>query len=281
MQMNLSDSITIITRDNIQILRIDNDFASAEIALFGGHILSFKAKHDGRERLWVSEKATFDGKKAIRGGVPICWPWFGDHPTNKQFPAHGYVRNQAWELLNCKETDAGTSLSLIPKTSAGDGFTGKAQLTLIVHIGKQLNIQLHTTNLGNTDFTFNCALHSYFVISDITQCELIGLSGQYIDKTQGYKYFDTPAPYKFNQETDRVHLQQPSTLTINDKANQIKIGSTGHDSIVVWNPWRDKSISMSDMADDSYLSMICVETTITQGRTLEASQTHILEQIIQ
>lgn len=278
--MNLTDSITIITRDNIQILCIENDLASSEISLFGGHILSFKPKHDGQERLWISENAIFDGKKAIRGGVPICWPWFGEHPTNNKLAAHGYVRNQCWKLLNTEDTHDGTTISLTPQTSVGEGLVGKAQLTLVVHIGQQLNIQLHTTNIGDTAFTFNCALHSYFAISDINECELIGLSGQYLDKTRAYQSFDTPKPYRFNQETDRVHLQQPSTLFIADNNHQTSIGSSGHDSIVVWNPWQDKSISMSDMADDSYLRMLCVETTITQGQVVKAGETHVLSQII-
>lgn len=278
--MLLTDSTSIITRGNIQVLRIENAFANAEIALFGGHILSFKPKHDGRERLWVSQNALFDGKKAIRGGIPICWPWFGDHPCNNDVAAHGYVRTQTWDVLNTKETDTGTCIILKPLTSAGDGFENKAQLTLAVYVGQQLNIQLRTTNLGNTPLTYNCALHSYFAISDINQCELLGLSGQYSDKTRSFQMFDTQQPYRFSEETDRVHLQKPRTLTIIDTQVEIDILSSGHDSIVVWNPWQEKSIHMGDMANDSYLTMLCVETAVTQGQEVSSKATHVLEQII-
>ncbi len=278
--MLLTDSTNIITRDNIQLLHIDNTFATAEISLFGGHILSFKPKHDDRERLWVSQNALFDGKTPIRGGVPICWPWFGDHPSNTEVAAHGYVRTQTWEILNTEETDTGTTITLKPQTSASDGFEGNAQLTLAVHVGKQLNIQLRTTNLGDTPLTYNCALHSYFAISDINRCKLLGLSEQYSDKTRGYQMFDTPQPYRFSEETDRVHLQQPRTLTIIDEQIKTDILSSGHDSIVVWNPWQDNSISMQDMADDSYLTMLCVETAITQGQEVAPKDTHRLEQVI-
>ena len=278
--MTLTDSASIFTRDNVQILHIDNALAKAEISLFGGHLLSFIPKHDNRQRLWVSDKAIFDGKKAIRGGIPICWPWFGDHASDKNVAAHGYVRTQTWEVLNTEESDTGTTLTLKPSTSAGDGFAGNAQLTLAVHVGQQLNIQLRTTNLGDTPLTYHCALHSYFAISDINQCELVGLSGQYSDKTRDYKMFDTPHPYCFDEETDRVHQQQPRTLSIKDIEAKTDVLSSGHDSIVVWNPWQHKSISMGDMADDSYLTMLCVETAITQGQEVAPKTTHVLEQII-
>lgn len=278
--MLLTDSTSIVTRDNIQVLQINNSFATAEVSLFGGHILSFTPKYDGRERLWISQNAIFDGKKAIRGGVPICWPWFGDHSSKTDVAAHGYVRTQTWEIINSEEGETGTTVTLKPQTSTGKGFAGNAQLTLAVHVGKQLSIQLRTTNLGDAPFTYNCALHSYFAISDIHQCELLGLSEQYSDKTRGYQMFDTPQPYRFNEETDRVHLQQPRTLTIVDGETKTNVLSSGHDSIVVWNPWQDKSISMGDMADDSYLTMLCVETAITQGLEVKPNETHVLEQII-
>ena len=275
-----TDPSNIMTRDNVQVLHISNAFATAEISLLGGHILSFKPKHDNRERLWLSENALFDGKKAIRGGIPICWPWFGEHKSDSSAAAHGYVRTQIWQILSTKETETGTTITLKPQTSAGVSFEGDAQLTLAVHVGKQLNIQLRTTNLGDTPLSYNGALHTYFAISDIHQCELLGLSEQYSDKNRGYQMFDTPKPYRFDEETDRVHLQKPRTLTIIDKQINTDILSSGHDSIVVWNPWQDKSISMQDMADDSYLTMLCVETAITQEQEVLPKKTHILEQII-
>lgn len=281
MCMITNDSTTISTRSKIQVLQIDNGFATAEISLFGGHILSFKPKHDERDRLWVSENAIFNGKNAIRGGIPICWPWFGPHATRKDVAAHGFVRNQSWEIIENQNTINGTTIALQPETTVGEGLEGVAQLRLVVKVGKQLSIQLHTTNIGDKPFTYNCALHSYFAINNINTCELKGLSGQYSDKTQAQQIFETPTPYKFSAETDRVHLVQPHNLYIVDSNTQTEITSQGHDSIVVWNPWQDKSISMSDMADDSYLTMLCVETAVTQNQEVKAGETHILEQTIE
>jgi glucose-6-phosphate 1-epimerase len=278
--MSQPDPMQLLTRDNIQILHISNDFAVAEISLFGGHILSFKPKHDNRERLWLSEKAIFDGKTPIRGGIPVCWPWFGAHSSNANLAAHGYVRAQMWEILSNEETDSGTTITLKPHTSNGEGLAGNAQLTLVVNVGQKLTIQLHTTNSGDSAFTYNCALHSYFAISNIHQCELSGLSALYSDKTREFQFFDTPTPYRFTEETDRVHLEKPNALTIIDEQVNTDILSSGHDSVVVWNPWQDKSFTMGDMADDSYLTMLCVETAVTQGQEVKVGETHILEQII-
>ncbi|WP_158968197.1 D-hexose-6-phosphate mutarotase [Paraglaciecola sp. L3A3] len=277
--MLLTDSTIIITRSNIQILQIDNALATAEISLFGGHILSFKPKHDNRERLWLSSKAILNGKKAIRGGIPICWPWFGDH-KDSQYSAHGYVRDQQWEIISSQDTPKGTLVSIKPSSSQGEGFAGNTQLVLDVLVGDTLSIQLKTKNIGSEAFKFNCALHSYFTVSDINQCQLSGLSGKYLDKTQGFDSFDTPTPYFFTEETDRVHLDKAPKVDILDGTQITTVNSRGHDSMIIWNPWQDKSIAMADMADDSYLTMLCVETAITQGEIVKAGDTHTLEQII-
>jgi len=282
----LSPSCSIINRENIQILEVNNTLASAKIALFGGQMLSFKPKHDLRERFWLSEKAKFDGKEAIRGGVPVCWPWFGDHgiklqhPENKDFPSHGYVRRQLWKISYTVDTKDGTEIGLSPTTSHGIGFSGDAQLQLIINIGEQCAMQLVTSNIGKDNFTYGCALHSYFDINTINNIRLHGLSGAYLDKTRGMQSFETPSPYIFNGETDRVHLCQAQNVEIEYANIATKIYSQGHDSIVVWNPWQNKSIAMGDMQNDGYLTMVCVETAITQGQVVKPNEQHILSQVV-
>ena len=284
--MILSDSTTIITRQKIQILVIDNDYALVTVSLFGGQILSFTPKYDQRERLWLSDNAIFDAKKAIRGGIPVCWPWFGDHQDvrdNKpdaNFPAHGYVRTQKWKILKCHDSAKGTEVVLQPNSSQGDGFIGKAQLSLIITVGVRLSMKLVTENLSDTAFNFTCALHSYFAIADIHTCQLRGFSGDYKDKTRDWKILATPSPYTFSEETDRVHLTTPQKVSIVEDIGNTDIMSAGHDSMVVWNPWADKSATMVDVQDGGYQTMLCVETAITQGQILEPSETHTMEQII-
>jgi glucose-6-phosphate 1-epimerase len=281
--MHLFESCSLSSRGNIQTLQINNRFAQAEIALFGAHILSFIPKHDGRERLWLSEAAIFDGKQAIRGGIPVCWPWFGDHPQKAQgqnFPAHGYVRTQQWQIIKCADNADGTQVVLQPTTTEGAGFAGQTSLSLTVDIGSSMSIKLTTSNIGQHACSLSAALHSYFSVSAISQCSLHGLSRDYLDKTRAMQTYACPSPYVFAQETDRVHLCQPQQVSIHDSRGNTDIAHAGHDSIVVWNPWSAKSISMQDMADDGFQTMLCVETALTQAYTLQAQASHTLQQVI-
>jgi glucose-6-phosphate 1-epimerase len=284
--MHLSDSTSITTKQNIQVLEIDNAFAQASLSLFGGHLLSFKPKHDQRERLWLSENAKLDAQHAIRGGTPICWPWFGDHQatrnnaSDKRFPAHGYVRKQQWKIIECHDEAGTTHVSLQPSTSQGEGFLGKVELTLILKFGKQLSMQLLSKNIGESAFDYTCALHTYFAINDIHSCELRGLSGNYSDKTRDWQLLPTPSPYVFSEETDRVHLSTPKKVSIVEGKTNTDVNSEGHDSMVVWNPWAENSQRMEDMTDEGYATMLCVETAITQGHRIAPGQSHTLEQVI-
>jgi glucose-6-phosphate 1-epimerase len=285
--MSLSAPMFITTtKHNVQVLEIDNDYAHAAISLFGGHVMSFIPKSDQRQRLWLSEQAIFDAQHAIRGGVPVCWPWFGDHqatrvdPNDTRFPAHGYVRKQQWKVVDCRDTPKGSVIILQPNSSQGDGFDGHAQLSLVIQVGPSLTMQLLTENTGKQPFSFTCALHSYFAIDDIHRCELKGLSGDHQDKARDWQVLPTPSPYTFTEETDRVHLSQPKQLTIVQDNSSTNISSRGHDSIVVWNPWSQNSAAMADMTETGFAQMLCVETAITQGHIIEPGESHTLEQII-
>ncbi|WP_339766784.1 D-hexose-6-phosphate mutarotase [uncultured Paraglaciecola sp.] len=278
--MLLSQTASLIPQDNIEMLIIDNEHAHATISLFGGHILSFIPKHDGVQRLWLSKNARLDGKHPIRGGIPICWPWFGPHKTQSELGSHGYVRNQAWHVADCTEKDGNTIVCLKPATTQGQGFVGQTHLSLIITVGREMRIQLLTENIGDQPFTFTGALHSYFHVDDIDKCRLNGLTGEYEDKLQAYKRLDSPSPYSIHGETDRVHLVTPAELTIECNSHTTHIHSRGHDSIVVWNPWSEKSHNMQDMEDDGYRKMLCVETAVTRNETVLPGHKHMLEQVI-
>tara|TARA_R110000772_G_scaffold38354_22_gene90569 strand:+ start:523 stop:1434 length:912 start_codon:yes stop_codon:yes gene_type:complete len=274
----LAPSIKLIQEVQPQLL-INNAAASARISLFGGQVLSFIPRHDGRERLWLSNKAVWDGSQSLRGGVPVCWPWFGQHPDG-QHPAHGFVRNRLWQCLESSDTENSSSLILSPTDSQGAGFDGLASLTLSITVGSELNIKLITTNLGTRSFIYTCALHSYFNVQDISEVELDGLSGKYADKLSGFKLFDTPNPYRFTTETDRIHLNPHRKVSIIEKGLKTVVNSEGHDSIVVWNPWQQNSIQLNDMDNDGYKYMLCVETAVTKGKSIKPGDQHVIEQTI-
>lgn len=279
--MRLSKGVKLQTTDGqVDTLVVENDLAMARISLFGGHVLSYIPHSDARDRLWMSGNAILDGSKAIRGGIPICWPWFGDHPSGN-FPAHGYVRTQQWQVVGCEDQSIGTIVKLKPESALGAGLDGELDLLLTITVGEVLTLELTTTNIGANALAFGAALHSYFDIEDIGLTELRGLNGEFLDKTESYASKVTPEVYLFQKETDNVHLSPVTHTVIHTPKFDVDVESMGHDSIVVWNPWIEKSTAMADMKDDSYRSMLCVEAAITQGKTLAAGEQHSLIQTIQ
>lgn len=263
--------------DLVETLEIDNAHATVSISLWGAQVLSFKPKHDGRERLFKSNKIVLDGSKSLRAGVPVCWPWFAQR---EGYQKHGYVRIRNWQVLSATESDDHTEIVLAPLDMVGKGFEGTAELSLTVRVGRSLSITLTTTNTGNEAFEFNTALHTYFLVDDINKVELKGLSGTYSDKTQNWAMLETPEPYRFTEETDRIHLNPVKDVTIVESAGEIVVESAGHDSVVVWNPWAENAASMRDMGPEAYLRMLCVETAVTQGKTIQPDESHSLTQII-
>jgi glucose-6-phosphate 1-epimerase len=282
-------SVSAGYKGELSTLRIANTHCKAELSLFGGHLLSFIPNVDGRERLWVSELAIFDKSKPIRGGVPICWPWFGPkYPESKRkednkVPAHGFVRTQEWNVTDIEESPEYTQIRLTPSSMGLYSFPSTLELSIELKFADTCIIKLITKNTGDEPETITAALHSYFDITDIRQTEILGVKGNYIDQTQSDAIVEQNKPYTVDCETDRIHLQDASNLyqSIRLQApNPINIEQEGHDSVVIWNPWQEKSTTMPDMADDGYLTMLCIEASITQGIEIGAYQEHELMQCI-
>jgi len=219
-------------------------------------------KHDGQERLFKSKKIVLDGSKSLRAGIPVCWPWFAGQ--NEGFQKHGYVRTRPWQVLSASDQAEYTEIVLAPFDMTGEGFDGTAEIGLTLCIGRELSVTLNTINLGTEAFEFNAALHTYFSVEDINQVELKGLSGTYSDKTRDWAMLETPEPYRFTEETDRIHLNPVKNVRIVQPGSEIGVVSAGHDSVVVWNPWAENSGNMRDMGSEAYLNMVCVETAVTR-----------------
>lgn len=281
--MNKYKSISFSKRDNVDTLIIENASARAEISMFGGHILSFIPKHDNRDRLWVSNKAIFDNKTPIRGGIPICWPWFSDvHRQNDpSLPSHGFARTQIWTLTDVKESETSTEVTLKPTQTSGPGMQYDLNLQLNVVVGSKMEVSLKTSNLDERDVLVNCALHSYFRIKDVNTVSLTGIEGKYKDKTLGGGIGETTRPYTILGETDRIHLTNAKLVTIDNQEMTTHVVSDGHDSIVVWNPWRENCLKMKDMEENSYQTMLCVESAVTQPMNIGSGESHLLRQVIE
>ncbi|MBN4061549.1 D-hexose-6-phosphate mutarotase [bacterium AH-315-G11] len=252
-------------KGEMPVIEISNAFAQANIALQGAHILSFVPKGE-KELIWMSEDATFAAGKSLRGGVPICWPWFGPHASDSSLPGHGPARTVNWKPVASKSLDDGrTSISLEMQQNeqikAVCGHALSVQLTIIV--GKSLEISLQTTNLGDASFTLGQALHTYFNVSDVRKVNIEGLEGcEYLDKVEGSVRKKQEGAVTITQETDRVYVNTGNQMRIVDAGmnRTIVIRNQGSASAIVWNPWLETAAKMGDLGQDGYLNMLCVET---------------------
>lgn len=284
-------SVTLESDNQGSCLCINNKHAQVRISLFGAHVLSYINKSDGRERLWLSKEAIFDQHTPIRGGIPICWPWFG--AANNKFPAnspsHGFLRTQVWNLNHAEELILNnqvqeTNLVLVPNQLSAFGFEHKVRVRLLVKINDKLNLQLETTNLDDCALTVSQALHTYFLIPRISEVVIDGIAEGYSDKLSGQFVQESPQPYNIDREVDRIHRHMNgNAVFIRDKETnkpRAKVSQRGHDSLVVWNPWIEKTARMSDMSKDGYTTMLCIEAANIDGLEIKAKETHTLEQII-
>lgn len=216
--------------------------------------------------------------KAIRGGVPIIFPWFGGRGDGKPGPSHGFARSMEWAIEGTKlRDDEKVEITLAPAPNdATRGFGYSAfHLRFRVTVGSDLEMELETRNDAKEPLTYEEALHTYFAIADIHPASVSGLEGTtYIDKTDGFKRKQLGnEPVRIAKETDQVHLNTKSACMVHDPVwnRRIVIEKTGSDSTVIWNPWMDKTRAMSDMAAEGWKEMICVETANAADNAVQLS----------
>ena len=238
---------------------VATNVAAGEIYLHGAQVTSWQpAGHE--PVLWMSRSSLFQPGKPIRGGVPICFPWFGPHASDPSAPAHGFARTALWEVTEAQTTvEGGISLSLQTRI---DSFS----VRFTVEFGSVLQMTLMTEpgpgiSIGQR---FEDALHTYFSVSDVRNVSITGLEQvRYIDKVDGaLEKPATGAVIEFTGETDRVYLNTAATCQLVDPGRKrtIAISKSGSQSTVVWNPWIAKSARMPDFGDHEWPEMVCIET---------------------
>ena len=253
----------------LQYLEVDNPLATAKIALQGAHIMAWQPRFLTNPVLWLSSNARFTKGRSIRGGVPICWPWFGNHPTNSTFCPHGFARVIPWRVMDIDATPTGATriiLAMQLTEEASRQLSYPYELSLVITIGKRLRVDLATTNLADHPFVISEALHTYFNVSDISNFEISGLQDcVYADKLLKYERNVEHHRLSFDgNEYDRVYINHSSDCAIYDKGFNriIHVSKSGSDTTVVWNPGAEKVAQMSDMGvADEWRKTICVETT--------------------
>ncbi|MCG7564216.1 D-hexose-6-phosphate mutarotase [Pseudoalteromonas sp. McH1-42] len=276
--MELSASVKLArTESGLEYFDVNGPQCQAKIYLQGAQITEFIPTGQ-KNLLWVSQDETYLEGQSIRGGIPICWPWFGVH-ANPDWPAHGFARKQVWRAERVEEDDAAIRIVLsLPMISIDRTFWPfESSLTVEFVLSDRLEVKLCNTNTGSETFTLTQALHTYFPTPAITQTRVDGLQGaNYIEFGEGP--FVQNEVVTFGRETDMVYTQASEVQIIETPDGKIEVGREHSSSCVLWNPWIEKSKRLSNFRDDEYHTMLCLEAAnvMDDAVTLAPGESHTL-----
>lgn len=249
----------------LPFISVRNQTATAMLSLHGGQILSFMPASQSTDMLFLSKKSFYEDGKAIRGGIPVCWPWFGPDPKGLQRPNHGFVRNHFWHVIGTASDETETQITLQfthnDKTEAT--WTSPFSLTLEFTIGHHLSLKLTTQNTGDKPFSITQAFHTYFRVGDIRQIRVLGLENcRYFDKLEQGKQKTQIGTVTIAEEVDRIYEDVDNRIILEDPTlnRRIEIVSQHCKTGVVWNPWIKSSKKMADLGSQDYKHFACVET---------------------
>jgi glucose-6-phosphate 1-epimerase len=275
-------------RNGLSRLAISTARGSAEVYLHGAHVTAWRPA--GAEPvIWVSADSQFHPDKPIRGGIPICFPWFAAHAIDASAPMHGFARLRDWTLGNVEDRDGEVHVTFEltdDERSRRSAWPHRFRATYRVAVGDRLGLALDVANTGEGPLTFEAALHTYVAVANVRDVGVAGLAGtEYLDKVEAFaRKREGDAPIQFSGETDRIYLATESTVTIHDPGlrRQITVAKTGSQSTIVWNPWIDKARAMPDFGDDEWPSMLCIETANVGDAavTLEPGSHHTMTAVI-
>ena len=267
------------------ILALVNRYGSCELSLYGGHVLDYRPIGHVPV-LFMSKKSLFEPGKPIRGGIPVCWPWFGS-ASDKALPSHGFARIMPWDLHSTEYSSDVTEarLSLSASEATRRFWPHAFELTLRVWLDQRLNLALTTVNRDAHPITFTQAFHPYFRIRQIMDVNVRGLDqAPYRDLLTNQTGTQTGV-LNIRAETDRVYTPPAPECVLHDPGigRALALAYTGAKRLVVWNPWIDKARAMPDFGDDEYTGMICLEPANTDGDevTLEPGARHTLSLALQ
>lgn len=280
------DDVRFIKDENgLDYIEIDNRFASAKLALQGGHVMHWQPHHTKQPVLWLSDQSRYEAGRSIRGGIPLCWPWFGAHPTDSSLCMHGFARVTPFSVIDIGQMNNGYTrviLQMKHTENAQRQLSYPYTLVMTIEIGATLSMKLSTTNRATQPFFMGEAFHTYFNIGDVEKVSVTGLEKtEYADKLLDYWRDNQEGAITFNHEFDRVYVSTQAPVMIHDLIfnREISIKKKGSNTTVVWTPWEKKAHQMADMPkDDGWRNMICVETANAMENLvmINPGYTHIL-----
>ncbi|WP_022940431.1 D-hexose-6-phosphate mutarotase [Psychromonas hadalis] len=284
----LSPSVSLkANNEGFEFLVIEHKQLNAVFSLHGGHLIHFQPTQQ-QPIIWLSKTAIFDDKKAIRGGVPICWPWFGaaSPELGEGLPSHGFARTSKWSIGQITESDLGIELELKLYSSKETLklWPYPFELTLKATLNKHLKLELITENKGDTPFTYRSALHTYLNISTPDAITVSGLNEQFYNSLNKGQLETGGQTLLIDQAIDSIYKKSNCDILLEDKQLQrtLTITNKGNDSEVLWSPWIAGAKAFADMPDDGYQTMLCIESTITEktGQAVQAGKKHTLSTLI-
>lgn len=269
--------------DQLDALRIEHPAFHATLLLQGAQLIEFSPGPSRNNLLWLSNTATFKKGQSVRGGIPICWPWFGDinknphsiqqqiltmhNPQTNTLPAHGFVRNLDWAVTGIEESCHSVTVDLEISSTAETLKIWPFEFNLRARFifSQQLEVQLTTTNLSDSAMHFSQALHTYFPTSDIHSTYIHNAHGaRYIDALDNWQEKQQVGRLGFKQETDRLYFfnsaEKEYELRIETPIQPLVLQNKNTASAVIWNPWIEKSLRLSQFSAEDYKTMFCIET---------------------
>ncbi|UTW47147.1 D-hexose-6-phosphate mutarotase [Bacterioplanoides sp. SCSIO 12839] len=302
--MNSLAFCSLEQRDELTCLEVRHPLFEADLLLQGAQLISFRPTQDPDNWLWLSNRVNYKRGVSLRGGIPVCWPWFGNADKNPvsvqqhiahidQAPTHGFARTIPWQIKGIKESCHQVNVCLfLPNQDKNQDnqshWNGNATLEAhFVFSKKSCQVSLITTNTSTAPLSLSQALHTYFPTRDIKATRVYGLEGcQYADALvsdqQGWKRYTQSGPINFAAETDRIYQQKNNRLRLQTPEGITYLTTYGSQSCIVWNPWIEKARRLSQFGPEDYQKMVCIETAnaLDDVVTLEPGNQHCLTLIL-
>ncbi|MCY6413406.1 D-hexose-6-phosphate mutarotase [Acinetobacter sp. VNH17] len=251
-----------LAHSELDCLKISNSFCEAVISFQGAQILEFFSKQQNKPLLWLSDLNSYALGKAIRGGIPLCFPWFGAHQQNTDYPSHGFARNFLWNLIDISADEKGHHITFELNDSVETrkywNFAFSLQMSIVC--GEQLQLELKLSNRDQVDIECDFVWHSYFP-ANTKIAQIIGLDQtEYIDQLDGNSLkMQENQQISFTQELDRIYPKTAGRFELlQNQYDSIYIQSNAT-STVIWNPWIEKSARLQDVQNDAWQDFVCIE----------------------
>ena len=256
-------------KGELDMIELTNRHGTAVVTTHGATVLSYRPQ-GGEEVIWVSDTAVYDGSKPVRGGIPVCWPWFGPYdpsalgpdPSDANKKGHGIARYETWDVESVRSVDDATEITLVllPNDATRKAWPHDFSLRLVVTLGETLRMALVGENRSDHEWLVSEALHTYFRVAQAAGMVIDGLdSTAYYDKLDRSARRTLSGELSLTTPIESVFVGHAGDVVLHDGERNIVMRQDNGHTVVVWNPGAEGAKGFADMPDDQYRHMVCVE----------------------